>query len=55
MYERRMFILLLIIYANTNYRFKSDFFNILHDVSLFGVIMGLMFLFKEETQEHRKL
>jgi hypothetical protein len=24
-------------------------------VSLFGVIMGLMFLFKEETQEHRKL
>lgn len=55
MYERRIFILLMIIYANTNYRFKSDFFNILHDVSLFGVIMGLMFLFKEETQEHRKL
>lgn len=55
MYERRIFISLLFIYANTNYRFKLEFFSILHDLSLFGVIIGLLFLFKEETEEHRKL
>ncbi|ENW98943.1 hypothetical protein F900_03036 [Acinetobacter modestus] len=55
MYERRIFISLLFIYANTNYRFKFDFFSILHDVSLLGVSIGLLFLLKDETQHNQKL
>ncbi len=55
MYERRIFISLLFIYVNTNYRFKFDFLSILHDVSLLGVSIGLLFLMKDETQHNQKL
>lgn len=48
-----LFVFLMIIYLMAHYKFQLEFFSVLHDAFLFGVILGLFKLLRKSKDDQQ--
>ncbi|KXO86397.1 hypothetical protein AYK86_14485 [Acinetobacter venetianus] len=51
--SNKLFLILVIVYLLAQYKFQLDVLNILHDLLLFGVIVGLFKLLRNTQQDQQ--